>query len=95
MSQSLKTSHPSHEYQVYRGIGGTISKFGMGDTDRVSASMRGLLESKLSNRSLILVGGGVHKVGSTAKVDDSMGINSLVSGMSSSHAATSSSGKRV
>ena len=93
MSQSLKTSHPSHEYQIYRGIGGSISKFGMGDTDRVSASMRGLLESKLSNRSLILVGGGVHKVGST-KVDDSMGNNGsgLVSG---SHNTTSSSGKRV
>jgi len=96
MSQSLKTSHPSHEYQVYRGIGGSISKFGMGDTDRVSASMRGLLESKLLNRSLILVGGGVHKVG-TLKNDDNMGngSNSLVSGMSTSHAATTTSGKRV
>jgi len=95
MSQSLKTSHPSHEYQVYRGIGGSISKFGMGDTDRVSASMRGLLESKLLNRSLILVGGGVHKVGSTAKVDDSMGNNGSGSLVSGSHNTTSSSGKRV
>ena len=95
MSQSLKTSHPSHEYQVYRGVGGSISKFGMGDTDRVSASMRGLLESKLSNRSLILVGGGVHKVGSTAKVDDSMGNNGSGSLVSGSHNTTSSSGKRV
>lgn len=95
MSQSLKTSHPSHEYQVYRGMGNSISKFGMGDTDRVSASMRGLLESKLLNRSLILVGGGVHKVGTT-KADDNMGNNSfsLVSGMSS-HAVGKRERKRV
>jgi len=59
MSQNLKTSH-SQEHQIYRGMGGSIARFGMGDNDRASGSMRGVFEGKLQNRSLVLIGGGVH-----------------------------------
>ena len=99
MSQSLKTSHLL-EYALYRGMGGSIAKFGMGDTDRGSNAMRGQFESKLLNRSLILVGGGVHKVSSTTKdTTDTSGVKndnmSIVSGMGiASRAAATSSVKR-
>ena len=81
-------------------MGGSIAKFGMGDTDRGSNAMRGQFESKLLNRSLILVGGGVHKVSSMTKdtTDTNGGKNdnmSIVSGMGiASRAAATSSGKR-
>ena len=66
LSANLKTSHP-HEYQLYRGLGGSIAKYGTGDNDRINPSTaRNALEGKLSNRSLVLVGGGVHSHASAA-----------------------------
>ncbi|KAL7550516.1 hypothetical protein ACHAWF_013735 [Thalassiosira exigua] len=59
VGKNLKTSHP-YESQIYRGMGGSVARFGMGDNDRADGSMRSVLEGKLSNRSLVLVGGGVH-----------------------------------
>ncbi|KAL9186864.1 hypothetical protein ACHAXT_010584 [Thalassiosira profunda] len=58
-AQSLKTAHPQ-ECCIYRSIGGSISQHGMGDGDRAGGGIRNVLESKLSNRCLVLVGGGVH-----------------------------------
>ena len=83
-------------------MGGSVAKFGMGDTDRGSNAMRGQFESKLLNRSLILVGGGVHnKVSSTKDTTTNTtsggGKNdmSIVSGMGMAlRAATTSLGKR-
>lgn len=57
--QNLKTSHP-YEFSLYRGIGGSISKHGMGDNDNANSITKSSIESKLSNRSLVLVGGGIH-----------------------------------
>ena len=50
---------------MYRSLGSdSFSKFGIGDGSHDGASysnsIRSLLENKLSNRSLVLVGGGVH-----------------------------------
>ena len=59
MGNSMKTSHP-HESLVYRGLGGSIGRYGTGDGGRVDKAMRNTMESKLSNRSLVLVGGGIH-----------------------------------
>mmetsp|Transcript_25033 Transcript_25033/g.52409 ORF Transcript_25033/g.52409 Transcript_25033/m.52409 type:complete len:428 (-) Transcript_25033:1322-2605(-) len=61
IATQIKTSHP-HSYPLYRGLGGAIARHGTGDNDRVGSlgSVRNSLEGKLSNRSLVLVGGGVH-----------------------------------
>lgn len=59
MGSNLKTSHPQ-ECHVYRGLGGSIGRYGTGDGGRVDKAMRNNMESKLSNRSLVLVGGGIH-----------------------------------
>ncbi|KAL7441533.1 hypothetical protein ACHAXM_007902 [Skeletonema potamos] len=59
MGTNLKTSHPQ-ECHVYRGIGGSIGRYGTGDGGRADKAMRNIMESKLSNRSLVLVGGGIH-----------------------------------
>ena len=56
MGNNIKTSHPQ-ECHVYRGLGG---KYGTGDGGRADKSMRNTIENKLSNRSLVLVGGGIH-----------------------------------
>mmetsp|Transcript_1261 Transcript_1261/g.2273 ORF Transcript_1261/g.2273 Transcript_1261/m.2273 type:complete len:409 (+) Transcript_1261:254-1480(+) len=91
MSANLKTSHP-HEYQLYRGMGGSIARFGMGDNDRANNSMRGLLEGKLLNRSLVLVGGGVHSTHTTSASSRSVEKNDGVVGLGMAQVA--SSGKR-
>ena len=63
-----------------------MSKYGMGDTDRIAAtkagSIRSLLEGKLLNRSLVLVGGGVYN-GNTAAAAAKSDKMSLVSSSSS------------
>ncbi|KAK1741849.1 hypothetical protein QTG54_007422 [Skeletonema marinoi] len=59
MGNNLKTSHPQ-ECHVYRGLGGSIGRYGTGDGGRVDKAMRSTMENKLSNRSLVLVGGGIH-----------------------------------
>eukprot|EP00984_Skeletonema_dohrnii_P026666 scaffold16037_cov139-Skeletonema_dohrnii-CCMP3373.AAC.3 len=59
MGNNLKTSHPQ-ECHVYRGLGGSIGRYGTGDGGRVDKAMRNTMENKLSNRSLVLVGGGIH-----------------------------------
>eukprot|EP00985_Skeletonema_marinoi_P006816 scaffold2994_cov97-Skeletonema_marinoi.AAC.1 len=59
MGNHLKTSHPQ-ECHVYRGLGGSIGRYGTGDGGRVDKAMRNTMENKLSNRSLVLVGGGIH-----------------------------------
>lgn len=59
MGNNIKTSHPQ-ECHVYRGLGGSIGRYGTGDGGRVDKAMRNTMENKLSNRSLVLVGGGVH-----------------------------------
>ena len=96
MSQNLKTTHPQ-EGELYRGMGGSIARFGMGDTDRPSNSMRSLLEGKMSNRSLVLFGGGIQSHVSAPKgsgksdadvANDIMGIVGL------GIAQVASSGKR-
>ena len=56
VGNNIKTSHPQ-ECHVYRGLGG---KYGTGDGGRADKSMRNTIENKLSNRSLVLVGGGIH-----------------------------------
>lgn len=61
MSTNLKTTNRSSgECSIYRKLGGSISHHGMGDSDRAERSLRSMFESKLSNRSLVLVGGGIH-----------------------------------
>jgi len=61
MSTNLKaTSRSSGECCIYRTLGGSIANHGMGDSDRAERSLRSMFESKLSNRSLVLVGGGIH-----------------------------------
>lgn len=66
MSTNLKTtSRSSGECCIYRTLGGSIANHGMGDSDRAERSLRSMLESKLSNRSLVLVGGGIHSSMST------------------------------
>lgn len=59
MGNNIKTSHPQ-ECHVYRGLGGSIGRYGTGDGGRVDKAMRNTVENKLSNRSLVLVGGGIH-----------------------------------
>ena len=89
MSQNLKTSH-QHEYKLYRNIGGALAKNGMGDTDRASAGMSNLLGGKLLNRSLVLVGGGVHTHASRDAPEE-VGVTS---GLGAAHAAAAIAGKR-
>ena len=61
MSTNLKTTTSSSgECCIYRTLGGSIANHGMGDSDRAERSLRSMFESKLSNRSLVLVGGGIH-----------------------------------
>ena len=61
MSTNLKTTtRSSGECCIYRTLGGSIANHGMGDSDRAERSLRSMFESKLSNRSLVLVGGGIH-----------------------------------
>lgn len=61
MGKNIKTSHPQ-ECHVFRGLG----EYGNGDNCRVDTATRSNLESKLSNRSLVLVGGGIHTHAPTA-----------------------------
>lgn len=94
MSQNLKTAHPQ-EGQLYRGMGGSIARFGMGDNDRASNSMRGIFEGKLLNRSLVLVGGGVHRHGSASKsLDKGDGEAKAMGVVGLGMAQAASSGKR-
>lgn len=58
-TQSLKTPHP-YECNIYKSIGGSLTRNGMGDADYAGDVSKSFFESKLSNRSLVLVGGGVH-----------------------------------
>jgi len=73
-------------------MGGSIARFGMGDNDRANNSMRGLLEGKLLNRSLVLVGGGVHSTHTTSASSRSLEKNDGVVGLGMAQVA--SSGKR-
>ncbi len=65
MGNNIKTSHPQ-ECHVYRRLGGSISRYGTGDSGRADKAMRNNIESKLSNRSLVLVGGGIHTYTNTS-----------------------------
>ncbi|KAL7515529.1 hypothetical protein ACHAXN_013472 [Cyclotella atomus] len=58
-SSHLKTSNP-YESQIYKSVCGSFTKYGMGDTDHGGEIHKSFYEHKLSNRSLVLVGGGVH-----------------------------------
>lgn len=98
---SSSTTHDAHN-ELYKGMGrGSMSMFGGdgGSSNNNNSATRNLLESKLSNRSLILVGGGVHKVsasnskGSSGYGGDTSKSESLVS--ASQKAAATSTGKRV
>ncbi|KAL3784816.1 hypothetical protein HJC23_013856 [Cyclotella cryptica] len=71
--RNLKTSHP-YECSLYRGIGGSISKHGMGDNDNANSVTKSSIESKLSNRGLVLVGGGIHSHAS--RTSDEYGVKS-------------------
>ena len=66
IGNDLKTSHPQ-ECHVYRGIGGSTGRHGTGDGGRADKALRNTIESKLANRSLVLVGGGIHTVKSPTK----------------------------
>lgn len=77
MSTNLKTTtRSSYECNIYRTLGGSIAKYGMGDSDRAERNYRSMLENKLSNRSLILVGGGIsHSSMNNTTLNNSGGYN--------------------
>lgn len=58
-SESLKSSN-EREFDLYQRIGGSIAQHGAGAGERAN---RNALESKLQNRTLILVGGGIQTTG--------------------------------
>lgn len=64
----------------------------MGDNDRANNFMRGVLEGKLLNRSLVLVGGGVHGTHTTSALSRTLKKNDGV--VSLGMAQVPSSGKR-
>jgi hypothetical protein len=72
MGNNIKTSHPQ-ECHVYRRLGGSISRYGTGDSGRADKAMRNNIESKLSNRSLVLVGGGIHTYTNTSSATTKSG----------------------
>ena len=75
--QHLKTSHP-YECALYRGIGGSLTKHGMGDNENANDISKTFFEGKLSNRSLVLVGGGIHSHVSREEDGDTSMIQSAV-----------------
>ena len=89
--QRIKTSHP-YEAALYRGIGGSIAKLGMGDNDHAGYITKSAFESKLSNRSLVLVGGGVH---SHASRSEEAGVTSIIETAASSVSGKKRGRKRV
>ena len=89
--QNLKTSHP-YESIVYRSVCGSITKYGMGDNDNSNEMTKTFFENKLSNRSLVLVGGGVHS--HAAKEDDGV-VTSVIQSASAAISGKKRERKRV
>ena len=61
-SESLKSSNEC-EFDLYQRIGGSIAQHGAGAGERSNGANRSVLEAKLQNRTLILVGGGIETTG--------------------------------
>ena len=98
MTGSLRNARPRELREVYGGVGGSASAHGgggAGDMASSSDATRNMLEGKLSNRSLVLFGGGVH--GNNAKPSPpSAALVGPVGTTTTMHivASTAASGKR-
>jgi hypothetical protein len=69
VSSSIKSSNP-YESAIYKSVSGALTRHGMGDADHKEIYSKSFYESKLSNRSLVLVGGGVHSHAERRDDDD-------------------------
>lgn len=81
MTGSLRNARPRELREVYGGVGGSTSAHGgggAGDMASSSDATRNMLEGKLSNRSLVLFGGGVH--GNNARPSPPPSAAALVAG---------------